>query len=822
MKTHEEDAGPVEEDRGQRILIIDDDSTSLGVISDYLQGAGFVALAARSGESGIEKARYARPDIIFLDVLMPGIDGFETCRRLKSDPATADIPVIFMTALTDTDDKVKGFEAGAVDYVTKPFQSREVLSRIRMQLRLSALTRELQHTNEELKKHRDHLEELVEERTMEIQTANQQLRDEIAERKRAEEDLRESEERYRDLFENANDLIQSIEPDGTIQYVNPAWRRTLGYTEKETSGLSMFDIIHPDGREHCMVEFRRLTSGEELESIETVFVTREGRSITVEGSSSCLFEEGKPVATRGIFRNITARKQAEEELRQSRNFLQTVIDAIPEKVMVVNRDYTISLANKAMREMLEGKDPVASRLTCHQASYGCERPCAGEKNSCPLYEVIKSKAPMSVTHTHYNMEGKERIVELDAAPVFDQAGEVVQVVESSHDVTERKQVEEQLRQAEKMEAVGQLTGGIAHDFNNLLQAINGYTAVAAICLEAEHPASDSLAGVERVSRRAATLVRQLLAFSRRQALDMKEVNLSYVIVDLIKMIRRVIGEQFTIETIVGRDLGKVRADPGAIGQILVNLCVNARDAMPGGGEITIVTENIRIDEVWCQNHSWARPGRFVLLSVTDTGVGMDEDTLANVFEPFFTTKAVGAGTGLGLSMVYDLVNRHDGMINARGQVGKGATFRIYLPLTEPSAVSEGDRIEGAVPGGTETILLAEDDKKVRELSQTILEHSGYTVLTAADGEEALRVFGEHANEIHLALLDVLMPKLGGKTVLERIRVTRPDLRFLFTSGYNMNAIHTDIVLEEGLALVQKPFQLDDLLRRIREVLDART
>ncbi len=244
--------------------------------------------------------------------------------------------------------------------------------------------------------------------------------------------------------------------------------------------------------------------------------------------------------------------------------------------------------------------------------------------------------------------------------------------------------------------------------------------------------------------------------------------------------------------------------------------------MPGGGAITISTENVRLDEAYCQTHSWARPGRFVVLSVTDTGVGMDEDTLANVFEPFFTTKAVGAGTGLGLSMVYDLVNRRHGMINARGQVGKGATFKIHLPLTEPTAVSAGDRIEGAVPGGTETILLAEDDKKVRELSQTILEHSGYTVLPAADGEEALRVFEEHANEIDHALLAVMTPKLGGKTVLERIRETRPDLRFLFTSGYNMNAIHTDFVLEEGLALIQKPFQIDDLLREIREVLDART
>ncbi len=265
----------------------------------------------------------------------------------------------------------------------------------------------------------------------------------------------------------------------------------------------------------------------------------------------------------------------------------------------------------------------------------------------------------------------------------------------------------------------------------------------------------------------------------------------------------------------------VRADRGQIDQILMNLCVNARDAMREGGTITIETENVRIDEAFCESHAWATPGRYVLLSVSDTGSGIDEETLASIFDPFFTTKQPGEGTGLGLAVVYGSVKQHKGMVDAHSEVGQGTTFRIYLPLGERTGATVDDKIEDSIPGGSETILLVEDDEKVLRLTKVLLEQVGYTVLPAGDGEEALRVFDEHADAIDLAVLDVVMPKLGGRAVFERIRQKRPQLRAVFASGYSIDAIHTNFVLDEGLAFIQKPYQRAELLRKVRETLDHR-
>jgi CheY-like chemotaxis protein len=324
----------------------------------------------------------------------------------------------------------------------------------------------------------------------------------------------------------------------------------------------------------------------------------------------------------------------------------------------------------------------------------------------------------------------------------------------------------------------------------------------------------------KAGNRAATLVRQLLAFSRRQVLEMRDVDLNEAVSDMLKMLRRLIGEHIALDFHAGHALGIVRADVGQMGQVLANLCVNARDAMPDGGTLTIETENVRIDEEYCQSHAWAKPGRFVLLSVTDTGCGMDSEILEKIFEPFFTTKGVGKGTGLGLSTVYGLVKQHEGMIHAYSEIGKGTAFKIYLPIVERLANGVGNKLEGDVAGGTETILLAEDDEMLRKLTRTILERAGYTVLTAGDGEEALEVFAQHADAIDLLLFDVMMPRLGGCAAYERIRGQRPGVRVLFASGYSMNAVHTNFVLEEGLALIQKPAQREDLLRAVRAALDA--
>ena len=301
---------------------------------------------------------------------------------------------------------------------------------------------------------------------------------------------------------------------------------------------------------------------------------------------------------------------------------------------------------------------------------------------------------------------------------------------------------------------------------------------------------------------------------------MRELNLNHVIGNVTKMLRPLIGEHVSLEILPGRELGTIQADPGQIEQILVNLCLNARDAMPLGGSIAIETENILFDPAYCRTHAWAEPGRYALLSVSDTGHGMDADTLERIFEPFFTTKEVGEGTGLGLATVYGLVKQHGGLIHVYSEIGQGTIFKLYFPLVERVASAVGHEIDGPIRGGRETILLAEDDEFVRNLNETILQRAGYSVLTASDGEEAVELFNAHSTEIDLALLDVMMPKLGGRGVYERIRENCPKMRVLFASGYSMNAIHTDFVLHEGLHLIQKPCGRERLLHKIRQVLDA--
>ncbi len=632
-----------------------------------------------------------------------------------------------------------------------------------------------------------------------------------------------SEERFRALFEQAGDyiLIFEITEDKGLVVVdaNRAACQVHGYSREEFLGMPIknFDRALNEGQIRDFLD--RAMSGESVR-FETAHARKDGTVFQVEASAYLVDTgEGRPLIT-SVERDITERKQAEAEREYTQKFMQTVIDAFPNAMMVINRDYTIAMANRTVRENLGEKDPVLTRLKCHRISHQSDTPCEEADDPCPLKQVLATRAEVTVQHTHCDAKGNDIQVEIIAAPIFDDEGQVVQIVESCRDITERIKLEEQLRESQKMEAVGQLAGGIAHDFNNLLQAINGYADLALEGLDKEHTVHEAITQVAKAGEKAAGLVRQILAFSRRQVLDIKDVDLNDVIADVIKMIHRVIGDHITLQVIEGRNLGLVRADPGQIEQIVMNLCVNARDAMLDGGTLTVETGNVQIDEEFSQTHVWANPGSFVLLSVTDTGCGIKDEMLDKIFEPFFTTKDVGEGTGLGLSMVYGLVRQHEGMVHAYSEFGKGTTFKIYLPNAERSAPSVRSKIEGPAVGGNETILLAEDNEGALGVAKAMLEGAGYTVLIAVDGEEAVRVFEEHADKISLALLDVMMPKMGGKGVFERIRAGRPNLRFLFASGYSMNAIHTNFILNEGKALIQKPYQRDALLRAVRKTLDA--
>ena len=404
----------------------------------------------------------------------------------------------------------------------------------------------------------------------------------------------------------------------------------------------------------------------------------------------------------------------------------------------------------------------------------------------------------------------------------DPAGQVLHYEWSVADITERKRLESELRQAQKLEAIGQLAGGVAHDFNNLLTVITGRSHLALGQLPADHIIRRHIELIQTTAERAAALTRQLLAFSRKQVLEPKVLDVNAVVMGVAPMLRRLIGEDLELVTVPAPDLGRVKADPSQLEQVIVNLAVNARDAMPQGGTLTIETGNVELDEAYTRRHPGANAGRFVMLAVSDTGHGMDAAVKARIFEPFFTTKDPGKGTGLGLATVFGIVKQSGGSIGVYSEPGQGTTFKVYLPRVDEAVDRTATAAAPTLGRGSETILLVEDDDEVRALTRETLDGHGYAVIPAGDPVEALRLAGSHSGPIHLLVTDVVLPQLSGRGLAERLAPEHRDLRVLYMSGYTDDAIVRHGMLEEGTAFLQKPFTPHTLLRKVREVLDRRT
>jgi signal transduction histidine kinase/ActR/RegA family two-component response regulator len=415
-------------------------------------------------------------------------------------------------------------------------------------------------------------------------------------------------------------------------------------------------------------------------------------------------------------------------------------------------------------------------------------------------------------------DGTEFPIEVSLSPLETEQGMLIS--SGIRDITERVALEERLRQSQKMEAVGRLAGGVAHDFNNLLTVILGYSQILADGLPAGRLA-DSTSQIKSAADRAAGITRQLLAFSRKTVLSPRIIDLNDIMLNLDSLLRRLIGEDIEVLTVPARDLGSVKADPGQIEQVIMNLALNSRDAMPQGGKLTLETANVQLDEKYAGEHQPISAGNYVMLAVSDTGLGMSPEVQARVFEPFFTTKEVGKGTGLGLSMVYGIVKQSGGYIWVYSEPGSGTTFKIYLPRVDQPAESAGaDKRPSSVQRGTETILLVEDDPQLRQLSSSVLAHCGYKVLTASSPEEGLEVCRANHQEIRLLVTDVVMPRMNGRQLAEQVLKISPQTRVLYISGYTNNAIVHYGVLDPGLWFLPKPFTLSALIAKVREVLDA--
>jgi len=630
--------------------------------------------------------------------------------------------------------------------------------------------------------------------------------------------LTQSEALHRTLVESIPDLVWLKDPDGVYLSCNQAFERLFGASESEIIGKTDFDFLEPEQANF----FRRhdrlaMEAGAPRTNEETLTFAVGGYQGHFETIKSPLHDsDGRVIGVLGIARDITQRQQTEKDLRESEERFRSLHNAsfggitIHDHGVILECNQGLATITGYSQEELIGMDGLvliaehARDMVIEKIKSGYERP----------YETVGLRK-----------NGEEFPLRLEARNV-PYKGRQVRTVEF-RDITEIKKAEaeqqrlsDQLTQAQKMESIGQLAGGVAHDFNNLLQVILGFGEIALDEAEDNEEVRSPIEQMMKAGQRARTLVAQLLAFSRRQVLEMQDLDLNEIVGDMLQILSRVIGEHVDLEFQGGEVPGAVRADAGKIGQILTNLCVNARDAIPGGGTVTIETGTLEVDFEQSQSQDGIEPGRYALLKVADNGCGMDQDTLDQVFDPFFTTKGIGEGTGLGLSTVYGLVKQHKGFVKVDSSMGQGTTFTIGLPLADRVAGPALTHDEGPVRQGHETILLAEDDGMVRHLTRILLEQGGYTVIEAANGEEAIAVYADHADRIDMLLLDVIMPRLGGRAVYDRIRAIRSDIPTLFASGYSMSSVHTDFVLEEGLALVQKPADRDDLLRKVREVLDG--
>jgi two-component system, cell cycle sensor histidine kinase and response regulator CckA len=760
-----------------RILYVEDNPHDASVCLRQLRQGGFEPVADVVGtrEEFMERLRSAHYDLVLADYRIPGWSGMAALEVVQQEHK--ELPFILVTGVLGEEGAVECIKKGAADFIVKDHLSRLPLV-VRRALKEKALR---------------------EEKT------------------RAEAALRDSERRFRALVENSSDGFALVGPDGTYIYSSPASNGVLGYTPKELVGRNFFELIHSTDLKSAREVFTQLLRepGRVLAG-HFRFHHKNGcwRWVQVVGKN--LLADPSVGAVVINYRDVTESKRADDEVAASEERFRKAFNASPEPMTISQwpEGRFVDCNERFLRITGYRREEVIGRTDTEVGFW----PKPEDRARCMA--LLEKHARVIELEVLFGAKSGEERTGLYSAEVIEIRGQQC-VLAVMKDVTEHRSLEEQLRLSQKMEAVGQLAGGVAHDFNNLLTVILGYCILLLKDLGPEDSRRAPLEGINKAAERAAALTQQLLAFSRRELLAPRVLDLNAVVADMDKLLLRLIGENIELLTVLVPELGLVKADPGQIEQVIMNLVVNARDAMPTGGKLIIETAEVELDEAYARRHPAVEPGPYVMLAVSDTGHGMDEDTRARVFEPFFTTKEMGKGTGLGLAVVYEILKRSGGSVWVYSEPGLGTTFKAYLPKVE--AASETPEAPTVKPGSrprTETVLLVEDETAVRSLVRESLEKNGYLVLEASQATKALEASQRHVGPIQLLLLDVVMPDISGQKLADRLKSLRPEAKVLYMSGYTDTAIVQHGLLEPGVAILQKPFTPEALSRKVREVLDA--
>jgi PAS domain S-box-containing protein len=758
-------------------LIVDDEKIIRLMASASLQGVGFSVEEAESGAKAIAAFERLRPDIVLLDVLMGDMDGFGVCAALRRMPGGDRTPIIMMTVLEDIESINRAYEVGATDFITKPVNGIILGHRARHILRAS----------------------------------------------RAVSTAQECESRFQELFDNVPVGLFRATREFKLIDVNPALVAMGGFPDKESClRVNVHELcVNPDDGRKFQAE---MESRGIVRDFEVQLCRPNGKVWwAAVNARPARKNDGRSLCYEGSLQDITERKRAEVSLRGTNQVLQTLVHASPLVITVHDPEGNVRMWNRAAEQVFGWKeDEVAGRPDPTVPEDKEEEWRALRKRA------LEGGTPTGVEVRRRGKDGSPVYIRLSASPLRHGSGDMLGIMSVVENITERRIAEEerqnlkkQLFQAAKMEAVGRLAAGVSHDFNNLLTAIEGYSDLLLGQLDEADPRRGSVEEIRKAGERACALTRQLLTFCRQKADQPKVLSLNRSVANLESMLRRLIGESIEIRTLLDPGLWMVKTDPGRIEQVIINLAVNARDAMPQGGKLSIETANVQLDDVRIFENVPVRPGRYVMLVVSDNGLGMDEETKRHMFDPFFTTKESDKGTGLGLSVVYGIVKHSGGYIWVYSEPGGGSTFKIYLPRVEegsesivPAAVSSGHI------RGSETVLLVEDDDVVRRLIREILERSGYTVFDARNGSEALNVCERSEERIQIMVTDMVMPEMSGVELSRRIGSLRPGMKIVYMSGYSDNVLAYHGILDPGTAFLQKPFTPDDLERKVREVLDG--
>ena len=773
-----------------RVLIVEDSENDALLLVRKLERSGFELTWKRVETTESLRTALAEQtwDIAFTDHSMPRFRSRDALALVKEQGL--DIPFVVLSGAISEEEAVAAMQAGAVDYIRK-----------------------------------DNLTRLVPVVERELRAAQTRR-----ERQQAEAAQRESQARKSAMLDSALDSIVTIDHDGRVFEWNPAAERTFGYRRAEVIGRELAEIIIPPAlrERHRQGLARYLSTGEGSilgKRIEMIALRAGGVEFPVELSITLVKTEGPQIFT-GFIRDITERKRAEETLCRTEELYRRAITAA--NAVPYLRDYktdSFAFVGEGIQQLTGySAGEMTPQLWESMVQKTIMR---GAAAGLSMEEAIRRTRSGEMKHWQSDCiittrEGKKRWVADSSVEMVNERGETTGSIGILMDITERRQIEEQLRQFQKMESFGQLAAGVAHDFNNILAVIQGHTEMMLGGIVEGNDTEESLKQVAAAAKRATNLTRQLLAFSRKQEMQTQDMNLNEVVNGMVKMLERLLGARIALQFVPARDLPAVYGDVGMMEQVLLNLGVNARDAMPRGGQLGISTARRTIDETHVQRNPEARAGDFVCLSVGDTGCGIEPEILPRIFEPFFTTKEVGKGTGLGLATVYGIVRQHQGWIEVESQVGRGTRFDVFLPASSRAAAPSVDSVASAEAlGHGETILIAEDELALRRLAVRVLRNLGYEVLEAASGMEAIRVWEQHGRKVDLLLADLVMPDgMTGRELAKQLAARAPAIKVIYTSGYNPEMGETTFIFREGTNFLQKPYEPRKLAKAIRDCLDA--